>query len=292
MIGYIKENIEFISRIISVTVIITFLAMVVTILVGNTEDLIETESEVIEYQIVADKDTDDTDSYYIKRTSDKVEKNAKPIEVTEEYSEETIEDSNAKNIMSMLLIGMIGLTTIYVIPYCVYQVTIGAKKKAEKIFEERRIEAEKEVKAKNRPEYQLRKFMETMRDILNIHTKIFKDITCFKTVLDKLTTIHTLAKGNDYNLSSMRTLVNVQLTSIEHLTASYIELSTYDAEESVKTRRQIEDTMNTVSEKLDCILRDIMEDDILNAQIEANVLQQISKYNDTNKYNIMNTKEV
>ena len=96
-------------------------------------------------------------------------------------------------------------------------------------------------------------------------------------VLDKLDTIHTLAKGNDYSLSSMKTLINVQLTSIEHLTASYIELSNYDAEESVKTRQQIEDTMNTVSEKLDRVLKDIMEDDILDAQVEANVLQQISK---------------
>ena len=285
MIDYIKENIGFIARMIAATVLIIGFIVPVTIIVDSTKDLLGTESEVIEYQLVADKDTDDADSYYIKRTSGKVEENAKPIEeteehseeVAEEHSEEVAEDSNSVYNMSIFLLGIIGFITILVSLYCWYQVNIGTKKIAEKIFEERRAEAEEEVKAKNRPEYQLRQFIGNMHDVLDIRKKIFKDVTCFKTVLDKLDTIHTLAKGNDYSLSSMKTLINVQLTSIEHLTASYIELSNYDAEESVKTRQQIEDAMNTVSEKLDRVLKDIMEDDILDAQVEANVLQQISK---------------
>ena len=288
MIDYIKENIGFIARMIAATALIIGFTVPVTIIIDSTKDLLETESTVIEYQLVADEDTDDVDSYYIKRTSGEIEKNAKPIEEIEEHSEEVAEehseevagDSNATYTtytMSVFLISIIGFVTLLVSLYCWYQVNIGAKKTAEKIFEERRLEAEAEVKAKNRPEYQLRQFIGNMRDVLDIRKKIFKDVTCFKTVLNKLDTIHTLAKGNDYSLSSMKTLINVQLTSIEHLTASYIELSNYDAEESVKTRKQIEDAMNTVSEKLDRVLKDIMEDDILDAQVEANVLQQISK---------------
>lgn len=277
MIDYIKENIEFIARMIAATALIIGFIVPVTIIIDSTKDLLGTESEVIEYQLVADEDTDNVGSYYIKRTSGKVEKNAKPIEEIEEHSEEVAGDSNTVYNMSIFLLGIIGFVTILVSLYCWYQVNIGAKKTAEKMFEERRLEAEAEVKVKNRPEYQLRQFIGNMRDVLDIRKKIFKDVTCFKTVLDKLDTIHTLAKGNDYNLSSMKTLINIQLTSIEHLTASYIELSNYNAEESVKTRQQIEDAMNTVSEKLDRVLKDIMEDDILDAQVEANVLQQISK---------------